>query len=309
MRNLQEQRSDETISVRKKLAALNNKQGMRVRIAGSSNKSIDSEIKYLEDLRKTLPPLRHETVETVKALSGKTLTGITAGMSGICNDSPYDDVALWAGGNFEGAIYTMMNPYNLEPKVGQRQANFVVTHRGVIIANQAIIRGEIYATDGIFNGTVYAQDGVFKGTVFASAGEFNGKITSNDEGNRIVIDPEDRSAQLVSEKGNVLGRWYFYGGEDWETSRLDLKSIDNNGNTTAETRLIPAYLEMETTNGSKLEMESERINIVGNSNQFRVSVDKTQPTLQLALVNLPTSKKGLHSGDVWRDGEFLKIVP
>lgn len=75
---------------------------------------------------------------------------VTAGISGVCNDE--DDVAFWSGGTLEQAIRTI-SFYTNNPKATPTKeelklmANYVVTHGGKIILNNAII-------DGFFRGSI-----------------------------------------------------------------------------------------------------------------------------------------------------------
>lgn len=107
------------------------------------------------------------------------MRNVTAGMSGICNNSY--DVSHWAGGTFEQAINTVLayagNPeYQPTEEEVANFAKFVVTHGGRAILNDVILRGYIYALGGVFRGTVYAQNGEFRGRVIASSGEFHGAV-------------------------------------------------------------------------------------------------------------------------------------
>ena len=88
----------------------------------------------------------------------------SGGMSGVYdNDS---DVAIWAGGIFEKAIEAVMK-YENDPTYQPTEeelasmANFVVTHGGRAILNDAIVRGTVYAKDGVFEGEIRANRGNF----------------------------------------------------------------------------------------------------------------------------------------------------
>ena len=88
----------------------------------------------------------------------------TAGISGIYNDNA--DVAYWSGGSFSQAISAVMK-YLADPTYQPTEeelasmANFVVTHGGRAILNDAIVRGTIYAKDGVFEGEIRANRGNF----------------------------------------------------------------------------------------------------------------------------------------------------
>jgi hypothetical protein len=78
---------------------------------------------------------------------------MNGGMSGIYESN--NDVAFWAGGDFEQAVETSMK-YEDDPAYQPTEeelaamANFVVTHGGRAILNEAIVRGSVYANEGNF---------------------------------------------------------------------------------------------------------------------------------------------------------------
>lgn len=80
---------------------------------------------------------------------------INGGMSGIYESD--HDIAFWAGGTDEQAIETVMR-YSDNPTYQPSQeelsslANYVVTHGGRAILNDAIVRGTVYARNGVFGG-------------------------------------------------------------------------------------------------------------------------------------------------------------
>lgn len=98
---------------------------------------------------------------------------MNGGMSGVYESD--HDVAFWAGGNINQAIETVMmyaDDPTFQPTEDQlaSMANFVVTHGGKAILNEAVVKGTIYASDGEFTGKVNAKEGTFKGNVSAQYG-------------------------------------------------------------------------------------------------------------------------------------------
>lgn len=86
----------------------------------------------------------------------------TAGVNGKWTSD--ESVAFWSGGDLVAAITTANkfkdNPsYQPTAQELKSMANFVATHGGRIIANDAIIRGTIYAQDGEFTGDINANGG------------------------------------------------------------------------------------------------------------------------------------------------------
>ena len=105
----------------------------------------------------------------------------TAGVNGKWTSD--ESVAFWSGGDLEAAITTANkfkdNPsYQPTAQELNSMANFVATHGGRIIANDAVIRGTVYAQDGEFTGKVVATEGEFTGTINANGGEI-GRLKIN----------------------------------------------------------------------------------------------------------------------------------
>lgn len=83
----------------------------------------------------------------------------------------YSSPAFYAGGTLDQAVNLAENPYRKDDVV-----NFLVTHSGLVVANNALIRG---------------------------------RLESNSKGNVIIIDPESASIELKDENGKMAGRWRF----------------------------------------------------------------------------------------------------
>ena len=86
----------------------------------------------------------------------------TAGVSGVYNDD--DDVAFYAGGNYEQAVRTVLeyldNPnHELDEATLAEIAKVVITHGGRAILNDVIVRGYIYALGGVFKGNFDSGNG------------------------------------------------------------------------------------------------------------------------------------------------------
>jgi len=136
-------------------------------------------------------------------------------------------------------------------------------------------------------------------------GEFVGKIVSNQNGNRIIIDPEERVIKLMTGSGVETGRWSFY--DVIQSSTLEL--THKNTNTENKISLSPSMFFMSALTGGYLKMTQNLMSIFNGSKVFEVSVDSLRSTLGVKLIGLPTSSAGLSSGSIWRDGTTLRIVP
>ena len=130
-----------------------------------------------------------------------------AGINGVLKDEG-DNVAFWAGGTLTQAFDTIAmyaNDASYQPSEEElsQMAKFVVTHGGLAILNNIILRGYVYAKDGEFNGIVNAKGGIFDdieavnskftGEVNAESGKIAGfdigeyELTNSNEDARIIM--------------------------------------------------------------------------------------------------------------------------
>lgn len=87
--------------------------------------------------------------------ANKEMIEETGGMQGTYNVP--NDPFLWGGGSLDKAIETIgkykNNPsYQPTEEELKQMANFVVTHGGRAILNEAVVRGTIYSQNGVFGG-------------------------------------------------------------------------------------------------------------------------------------------------------------
>ena len=96
----------------------------------------------------------------------KAMKNVTAGVSGNREDD--NDVAFWAGGDYESAVKTSMD-YLVNHKKGEWQptdaelanmANFILTHGGTAILNDMILRGYVYALGGRIGNIILGTNGL-----------------------------------------------------------------------------------------------------------------------------------------------------
>lgn len=228
---------------------------------------------------------------------------VTSGMSGIYVDE--NDVAFWAGGNMQRAIYSAMNPFSTE---ADKIINFLVTHGGMLIANNAVIRGTVYATDGEFSGAIKIAGGkillnkdgsgrLADGNVTWDVDgnvDITGKFESNTDGVRIVIDPSARSIIMYNSNGFVIGRWSFYQLGNITYSSLMLRNIDTNNKTTSTTTIDGGRISVYKGDVSSFPEVS--IYPEGETFQFFFNMDR-----------LPASRDTAIVSTLYRDGETIKI--
>lgn len=121
---------------------------------------------------------------------------VTVGMTGSNSGSL---VRIFAGSTYEN----------------RASAPFRVTESGEMYAIKAHIQGEVVATSGSFSGELKSATGTFTGCV-----------TTNSDGNRIILDPDSRQMALVSNTGHVLSSWFFYDNFGYESAAISLKNIE-----------------------------------------------------------------------------------
>lgn len=180
-------------------------------------------------------------------------------------------------------------------------ANYVVTHGGTIIANQAIIRGAVYANEGVFSGAVYANEGFFngdihsdnayiRGEVHATSGSFTGTISSNANDNRIVIDPNERSLKMLNAKDQVLSLQDFFINGNFSGGRLRINLINQ------ETNTIHCYAEVD---GGKIAIYRDGV--------VFTRFDAYQQKIWIDADLLPQSRDAAFSKEMYMDGEAVKV--
>ena len=236
------------------------------------------------------------------------MKSVTAGMSGIYNDDR--DVAYWAGGDLSRAIANAMNPFTTD---ADKMINYLVTHGGLLIANQAIIRGTIFANDGEFNGKVSIAGGKILLNKDGSGQLANGNISwdkdgnvkfeSNSDGNKILIDPSAREIKLIRDNGDIAGSWSF-------GSRYSIISIGDNVTINETGVSIDRFVSYPSTGenykmsfdiANDVSMSVKTIDLSNNTVLNSIKIAPSRDKLILNTSGLPTSNSGLISGDWWVD--------
>lgn len=260
-------------------------QTKRTKYLGVESANIQQQIRRLENTRRVLPPRRN-----IQAVG--------------------NDVAFWAGGTFEGAIFTMMNPDEMNPAAGQEQANFVVTHGGTLIANQAIIRGNIFAEDGVFSGTIYASAGEIGGWTI---GEDRLQGINDSQQQRIFLysggylGVNGASEKLRMSVGSIVnygdpftrdaGINWWDGG--YQTSYLTDKGYLTSGGAYNASCFI----------GQGLIQVRFGAFITGNRVSLNIRAISTADSgvLKINIEGLPRNRNDVQIGEVYLDGENLKV--
>lgn len=133
----------------------------------SSDRAYWQSMKYMQSALKGATDVNGGLVLTEMIQVGdydeesKTWRKRNGGMNGIYEND--NDVAFWAGGNFEQAVATVMKyvedpTYQPTEEELASMAKFVVTHGGNAIFNNAILRGIILAKGGAISGFKIEDD-------------------------------------------------------------------------------------------------------------------------------------------------------
>ena len=86
--------------------------------------------------------------------------------------------------------------------------------------------------DAVFRGTIFAENGIFRGRLEAEEGFLHGKFETSIEGNRIVIDPEDKTLKMYNGAGlEILTMTFVDGGENWTWCEVNLKRYNYDSKT------------------------------------------------------------------------------
>ncbi|NDV58059.1 hypothetical protein [Bacteroides sp. 519] len=206
--------------------------------------------------------------------------------------------------------------YFISPKIfsGARNENSVTN--GVILGGDdgkravtgVALGKDVIEINGVKHSGVFGiKDGNLIFSLDADSGDaqFTGKFESNQNGNRIIIDPNDRSIKMISEDGNESGKLSFHDSG----SMLNLGQIGGKGRTS-----ISAFgLDDSDDDGNFLTISRHGMLLSNTLGSFLVDVGEKNSGdygnyFRVRIDNLPTSPSGLSSGSLWRDGNNLKIV-
>ena len=108
-------------------------------------------------------------------------------------------------------------------------------------------------------------DGTFSGELKAATGTFTGRVTTKNNGNRIVIDSTNQSIRLITEDNVVHGLWTFYNSSSYKSSMIQLAS---NGNEIIS--VYPFEIRM-TKNNARLTMDTSSIFLGDSKNEITIA--------------------------------------
>lgn len=258
---------------------------------------------------------------------------VNAGMSGIYNDD--DDVAFWGGGTFEQAIATVMkfkqNPnYRPTDEEWREMSNFVVSHGGDLF-----LRGYIHAKGGIIEHGIFKDVKSFNNS-FEIDEEGNvtivGKFETSDSGNRIVIDPNNKTISMkvgtntkdidvVTLSFEQVDGSYSYGNFSLTRSQIGFDEFGNEYPLLIDfVDINPTKIKLSRVNAPSLTLTNEGITIKKGDAEMRIgltpvygdggnipSVSITGWISDLQSNAWPTNAEQVAVGGVYNDNGTLKV--
>ena len=191
------------------------------------------------------------------------------------------------------------------------------TFAGSLSAATGTFGGSLSAATGTFAGSLSAATGTFAGELTAATGTFAGELTAatgtfttNNSGNRLVIDSDDHSIKGINNSGELGLSIAFdeYGKSFMELFSYTAGIIDQS--VEVSTNVIKISRN-PYSNGNAF-ITPGVIEIYKSASpfpaSFTINVD-TAPILSIVAVGLPTSPTGLQTGQLYRDTNgFLKVV-
>lgn len=194
----------------------------------------------------------------------------TAGINGVYEND--ESVAYWAGGTLDQAVNAVNNPQATEDV-----ANYVVTHGGKAIMNEALVRG---------------------------------RFESNINGNRVIIDPENRKITLMNTDDKLLLSIGFeettIGDVTLYLPKLLMNNYFGENTPTYVTEMFGDQIRLSNTrDGGLLELSSETgIKYTKGDSLFEVIALND---LRVVTQNLPTNPDSITSGEWWNNNGVPNI--
>lgn len=153
--------------------------------------------------------------------------------------------------------------------------------------------------------------------LFNADGSVNitGLLQSNNNGNRIIVDPTDRSIKMLDSNNNILAKYEFF--SDTETqyngARITLKGQSEGEESTVIILNDKIYVEKgvnrTTLYADGIQVTTRNSDNTGNAaNSFITNDLIALASSDIRVYELPTSSTGLELGQIWNDNGTLKVV-
>jgi len=209
-----------------------------------------------------------------------------------------------------GYYHLLMGILNSENNLTRRFATlygFTEVLPGRITVDKIVSQdGETYIDlitgEGQFGGGVVAWDS--EGNAY-----FSGKVESSSDGNRVIIDPDDKSVKLIDSNDETLSNIGFKevteGYQTFNQPYIEQLS-PSTYSFTPKSFFRPSYIELTNVTG----IQNTSFVFDAKNSQIILGLSGSSPgTLKINIKNLPTSGSGLSAGDLYRDSSgYLKTV-
>ena len=222
-------------------------------------------------------------------------------------------------GETEPSAATIAEYYEEIPWLSELAVNVLIAEEANL-ANFIFKEGKLISLRGTVDGVEvdYAGQANFipnlvldgeSGTVTVRDGVFNGKVTSSSDGNRVIIDPDDKSVKLIDSNDETLSNIGFKevteGSQTFNQPYIEQLS-PSVYSFTPKSFFRPSYIELTNVTGF---INTSFVFDAKNS-QIILGLSGSSPgTLKINIKNLPTSDSGLSAGDLYRDSSgYLKTV-
>jgi hypothetical protein len=141
-----------------------------------------------------------------------------------------------------------------------------------------------------------------------------GGLTSNSDGNQIIIDSDNRRIRLVGSTGDTVGQWSFLDDSSFINISDSIRDTGLGlvGLTASNSNIFSWYFGGEMYIGEILTNAPTPGLTPFRESYFTVKIDAAIPmgsTLRVGMKYLPTTAQTLPSGGVWRDSSgYLRVV-
>jgi len=173
----------------------------------------------------------------------------------------------------------------------------------------------------------HGGDGFFRGYIYALGGIFRGRVETSISGNRIVIDPEDKSLKMFNTAGTLaLAMEFNEHPMGFNDARINVFTYNNEGEVLYNAQMMPTVVSLNYTSQNEgvsivnqATVSVREISILGYTSdginyneQYKFEVTNNtigDGSLRIRTTGLPTSISGLMSGEWYMDGGVIKVKP
>lgn len=120
---------------------------------------------------------------------------------------------------------------------------------------------------------------------------FNGTVTSNNAGDRVIIDPSTRSLKMIDASENVVYIQDFFVNGNYSGGRLRINLVDHNTGQ----------------NSCYAEIDGGKIALYTSDKQEFIRADAYQKKIWIDADLLPQNRDAAYHKEMYMDGEAVKV--